>query len=239
MAKGYRRGGPVFSKGVFVEYQYNGSTVTGKIFKKSAKSTDANPIWIITPCDRRRRNEDISELSMGKVITEAEAWANRAPKLKPDGKAKRGTSPINNSDGSLDLPQAPGKRRSGRTTPSENSKTSGSSGGKRNSDDSNGSNKGQKKGVSFSQQDSNTSASNNNKKKTSKTTKKTAVRVGTRSKGGTTEMMLLPDEFPKKKPKPKMKRIKKDENVTIVKMLTGTLYMYRRPKPRAEFIRSK
>ena len=158
---------------------------------------------------------------MGKVITEAEAMANRAPKVKPDGKAKRGTSPTNNSNGSSDLPQAPGKRRSGRTTPSENSKTSGSSGGKRKSDDSNG-----KKGVSF-----------NNEKKTSKSTK--AVRVGTRSKGGTTEMLLLPDEFPKKKAKPKMKRIKKDDNVTIVKMLTGTLYMYRGNKPRAEFIRSK
>jgi len=161
---------------------------------------------------------------MGKVITEAEAMANRAPKVKPDGKAKRGTSPTNNSNGSSDLPQAPGKRRSGRTTPSENSKTSGSSGG-------------QKKGVSFSKQDSTSGASNNNKKKTSKSTK--AVRVGTRSKGGTTEMLLLPDEFPKKKAKPKMKKIKKGDNVTVVKMLTGTLYMYRGNKPRAEFIRSK
>jgi hypothetical protein len=159
---------------------------------------------------------------MGNVITEAEAMVNRAPKVKPDGKVKRGPSPTNNSDGSL--PQAPGKRRSGRTTPSENSKTSGSSGR-------------QKKDVSFSKQDSTSGASNNSKKKTSKT--KTAVRVGTRSKGGTTEMMLLPDEFPKKKAKPKMKRIKKDDNVTIVKMLTGTLYMYRGTKPRAEFIRSK
>ena len=162
---------------------------------------------------------------MGKVITEAEAMANRAPKVKPDGKAKRGISPTNNNSvGSSDLPQAPGKRRSGRTTPSENSKTSGSSGGK--------------KGVSFSKQDSTSGASNNNKKNTSKSTKK-AVRVGTRSKGGTTEMLLLPDEFPKKKAKPKMKRIKKDDHVTVVKMLTGTLYMYRGNKPRAEFIRSK
>jgi hypothetical protein len=44
--------------------------------------------------------------------------------------------------------------------------------------------------------------------------------------------------MPRKKGVPK-KKLKKDENVVVVKMLTGTLYLYRGEKPRAEFVRHK
>ena len=235
------------------QYTYKGSIVTGKLHKKSPESTDANPIWIVTPSDRRRRNEDIPEKMLGKVITAQEAAMNRGPKLKPNGKVRRGTSPTPSNSNSIS-----DGSRSGRGSPSEeNSKTSGSSSnnGKRKSDDSNGggsdSNRANKvqKSVSFSQKSNtsggNNSSSNNNDKKkkisTTNTKKKSkpSARVGTRSTRGSGEMVLLPELPIKKKKQFKVKRIKKDDNVTVVKMLTGCLYLYRGDRPRAEFVRSK
>ena len=224
------------------QYTYKGSIVTGKLHKKSPDSTDANPIWIVTPSDRRRRNEDIPEKMLGKVITAQEAAMNRGPKLKPNGKVRRGTSPTPSNSNSFS-----DGSRSGRGSPSEdNSKTSGSSSnnGKRKSDDSNGgsdSNRANKvqKLVSFSQETTTDTSVDKKKISTNKNKSKPSCRkIGTRSKGGASEMMLLPD-LPKKKAPPKMKKIKKDENVTVVKMLTGCLYLYRGENPRAEFIRSK
>ena len=49
----------------------------------------------------------------------------------------------------------------------------------------------------------------------------------------------MPELPTKKKNVFKTKKVKKDENVTVVKMLTGTLYLYRGDRPRAEFVRSK
>lgn len=182
---------------------------------------------------------------------------NRGPKLKPNKSTSttESSSPTsknsNSEDESVeveDVPQdpAPKRRTSGRGSPSD-SRTSGSnvSNGKRkSSDDSNGgsdsrANKVQKL-VSFSQENITTDTSVDKKKISTKNKSKPSSRrkIGTRSKGGTSEMMLLPD-LPKKKAPPKMKKIKKDENVTVVKMLTGCLYLYRGENPRAEFIRSK
>ena len=179
---------------------------------------------------------------------------NRGPKLKPNGKVRRGTSPTPSNSNSMNSDGS----RSGRGSPSEdNSKTSGSSSnnGKRKSDDSNGggsdSNRANKvqKSVSFSQKSNtsggNNSSSNNNDKKkkvsTTNTKKKSkpSARVGTRSTRGSGEMVLLPELPIKKKKQFKVKRIKKDDNVTVVKMLTGCLYLYRGDRPRAEFVRSK
>ena len=230
-----------------MQYQYNGHTVTGKLFKKSPNSTDANPIWIITPSDKRRRNEDVSEQLLGKVVTEAEAAANRGPKLKPENKVtpESSSSPKSNSEEEEEEieeeePKASPKRRSGRTTPSstssgkrksDESKNSGSGGGKANK---------KQKGVSFTQEsDTSKAKSTKDTKAAGKKKKLSSRKIGTRSKGGTTEMLLLPEIVTKKKAPSKTKRIKKGDNVTIVKMLTGTLYMYRGDHPRAEFIRFK
>ena len=54
------------------QYRYKGNTVTGKIFKKSPNSTRGNALWIVTPSDRRRKNEDIPEKELGKVITKTD-----------------------------------------------------------------------------------------------------------------------------------------------------------------------
>ena len=226
-----------------MQYQYNGHTVTGKLFKKSPNSTDANPIWIVTPSDKRRRNEDVSESLMGKVVTEAEAMANRGPKLKPENKVtpESSSSPKSNSEEEIEEeePKSP-KRRSGRTTPSSTSS------GKRKSDESKNSGSGggkaskKQKGVAFTQEsDTSKAKSTKDTKTVGKKKKLSSRKIGTRSKGGTTEMLLLPEIVTKKKTPSKTKKIKKGDIVTVVKMLTGTLYMYRGDHPRAEFIRSK
>lgn len=172
---------------------------------------------------------------------------NRGPKLKKSNKSSRDSpSPTNsNSDGSLDEPQAP-KRKGGRGSSPSDDNSRASTSKKRKSDDSNinsGSDRANKKSVTFSQE-SNTSATGGSNKKKLKLAKKGAkgmasTRIGTRSSRGSGEMVLLPELPIKRQFKAKQKKLKKDENVTVVKMLTGTLYLYRGERPRAEFVRSK
>ena len=232
------------------QYNYKGSIVTGKLFKKVG--TEAKPVWIVTPTDRRRKNEEISERALGKVINAQEAMSNRGPKLKKSNKVSRELSQTSNSDFSLDeVEQAPPKRNSsdGRTGSSseENSKADGSSTKKRKSDDSNtnsGSDMANKnrKTVTFSRESSATAPSKKKFKKPNnkKANKVASTRIGTRSsRGSGAEMVLLPELPVRKKQLFKTKKVKKDENVTVVKMLTGTLYLYRGDRPRAEFVRSK
>lgn len=82
------------------------------------------------------------------------------------------------------------------------------------------------------------------KKKADK--KKPASRAGnintrsTRASGGE----LMPELPPASKPNKLIKtssvpKVKKNENVKVIKMLTGTLYLYRGETRRAEFVRSK
>jgi len=236
-----RRNVSAYKKGDYIEYQYKGSTVTGKLSKKSNNSTEAKPIWIVTPSDRRRKNEDIPEKALGKIINAQEAMSNRGPKLKKGSRVTRdSSSPTSGnsnskSDESLDEPQDP-------TTPSEdNSKASGFATRKRKGDEmTSGSDRADKhqKIVTFSQ-DSNTTATSKRKIKKTRKAKSASTRIGTRSTRGSGEAILgLLPENPIKR-KMKGKNIKKDENVTVVTMLTGTLYLYRGDRPRAEFVRSR
>ena len=75
------------------------------------------------------------------------------------------------------------------------------------------------------------------------TSKKVAQRtIGTRSKRGSGVVELLPElVLPTKKKVPKVKKVAtvQEDNVTVVKMLTGTLYLHRGDRPRAEFVRFK
>lgn len=198
-----------YKKSDYVEYQYKGSTVTGKLFKKSPNGTEAKPIWVVTPSDRRRKNEDIPEKALGKIINAQEAMSNRGPKLKKTNRVTReSSSPTSgnsnsNSDGSLEEPQAP-QRRSGRGSSSEdNSKADGSTTRKRKSNDSNinsGSEKANKnqKTVTFSQESNTTTSSKMKLTKKAKKAKTASTRIGTRSTRGSGEAVLLP-ELPTKK----------------------------------------
>jgi hypothetical protein len=192
---------------------------------------------------------------------------NRGPKVKTikpttngNNNSSRESSPTslsNTSDGSLDEPQIP-KRRSGRGSPrsddnSENGASDDVNNGKRkiNLDDADGniingskrSNKVQKT-VTFSDATGSGATATATKKKVvskpSVNKKVTSTRtIGTRStRGSGAEVELLP-ELPVKKKVPKGKKVVTDDNVTVVKMLTGTLYLYRGDRPRAEFVRFK
>lgn len=244
------------------KYEYKGSIVTGRLNKKSLNGTGANPIWIVTPTDRRRRDEEIPENQFGKVISAIEAMNNRAPKLgtKDDQKEAgltRNVTPITSSNSSSDgsgneepttSASIKNKRRGGRLTPSndshENSKAASRSSMKRSStsDDSHHEKDMERapkiqKTVKFSQPSKESSSKMPNVAKEQKTA---PARVGTRSTRGSSEMVLLP-ENPRKKGVAKKveKKFKRNQNVVVVKMLTGTLYLHRGDRRRAEFIRFK
>ena len=249
------------------QYDYKGNLVTGKLNKKSLNGTEANPIWIVTPMDRRRRDEEIQEKLLGKVISAIEAMNNRGPKLgtKIDGNEagiSRQVTPVtsscnssNDGSGGDEISASANninKRRNGRLTPDtddskEIPKAASRSTRKRGSrsDDSNdnsGSNGPTKsqKSVKFSQEYNDRST--HKKQNVAKAAKKTVpARVGTRTTRGTSGgdlAGLLPDVMPRKKPAPK-KTVKKNEHVVVVKMLTGTLYLHRGDRRRAEFVRTK
>eukprot|EP00574_Skeletonema_japonicum_P011425 CAMPEP_0201716070 /NCGR_PEP_ID=MMETSP0593-20130828/2116_1 /ASSEMBLY_ACC=CAM_ASM_000672 /TAXON_ID=267983 /ORGANISM="Skeletonema japonicum, Strain CCMP2506" /LENGTH=287 /DNA_ID=CAMNT_0048205751 /DNA_START=69 /DNA_END=932 /DNA_ORIENTATION=+ len=274
------KGGLAYKRGDYIEYEYKGSIVTGKLNKKSLNGTEANPIWVVSPMDRRRKDEEIPEKQLGKVITAAEAMNNRAPKLgTKEEQANRAMSPMpppiaatpstsnsgsSSSDGSKEeeeeeeeeepLTSASSKsmRRSGRLTPSvdsmENSKATPKKRRNRSDDESNnnsgsdGAAKSQKS-VKFSPGFNDSSSSDNIKKKSSdknkdRTTSSSARRT-TRGSSGEALAGLLPDVMPRKKSVPKAKKLKKNEHVVVVKMLTGTLYLHRGDRRRAEFVRTK
>lgn len=249
-----RRNVSAYKKDDYIEYQYKGSTVTGKLLRKSHSGTEAKPIWIVSPSDRRRKQEDIPEKALGKIINAEEAMSNRGPKLK---KAIRSTSSSSsptsaNSNGDSSLEEVQPKAPTGdRDSPVEDhSKASGSATRKRKSNDSNSNSEITKaktnktrKIVTFSQETN--MKANANRKITRKKQKKkkkgnhTSARIGTRSTRSSGETLLMSELPPKKKNLFKTKRVKKDENVKVIKMLTGTLYLYRGDRPRAEFVRSK
>ena len=229
--------------------------------RKSRSGTEAKPIWIVSPSDRRRKQEDIPEKALGKIINAEEAMSNRGPKLK---KAIRSTSSSSsptsaNSNGDSSLEEVQPKAPTGdRDSPVEDhSKASGSATRKRKSNDSNSnsisdsnSNNDSKRAktnktrkvVTFSQETNATTTSNKKitkKPKKKKKAKITPTRIGTRSTRGPCEAVLLPELPTRKKNLFKTKRVKKDENVKVIKMLTGTLYLYRGDRRRAEFVRFK
>ena len=253
------------------QYQYRGSTVTGKLALKIKNGDDTKqPAWIVTPSDRRRKNEEIPESALGKIINAQQAAAAAAAMTTTSSRGKRSnespTSLSNTSDGSSD--EVP-KRRSSDRGPSprsscddnnseEDGGSSSSAAGKRKVDDAhnittsigNERSKKTQKTVTFSQESDVTGTTTaSRKKKTTTTTSKsmnskvtssnTNTRIVTRSTRGSGEAVLLPELPMKKKVSSKGKKVAKDENVTVVKMLTGTLYLYRGDRPRAEFVRYK
>mmetsp|Transcript_39738 Transcript_39738/g.83030 ORF Transcript_39738/g.83030 Transcript_39738/m.83030 type:complete len:250 (-) Transcript_39738:151-900(-) len=242
-----RRNNSAYKRGDYIEYHYKGSTVTGKLHKRSPNGTEAKPVWIVTPSDRRRKNEDIPEKALGKIINAQEAMSNRGPKLKKGSRITRDSSSptldTSNSDGSLEDEHGH-KRGSGNGSPSEEYSRGGGASPtrKRKSDDSNTSGEranASRKTVKFSQESNDSTAALKKKIKKSKRSKNASTRIGTRSTRGSGEAVLLPELPTRKKNLFKAKKIKKDENVKVVKMLTGTLYLYRGDRPRAEFVRFK
>lgn len=218
------------------------------------------PVWLVKPSDKRRKDEDIAEAMLGKIITAEEATFNRAPKLKPpktggsSGTGSGGRGPVSpsssntqTSDGSVD-----GGKKYSPSRGDAGSKPAGVVRGKRKSEESDETSgidrvKKTKRNVTFVSQESNTTTTTNGsrKKPVSKVTPKIAkkvkstTRIGTRSSGEIAIMPELPPPVKRSKIIKKVKSVKKEEAYKVVKMLTGTLYIYRGDRPRAEFIRFK
>lgn len=190
------------------QYDFNGSTVTGRLVKRCPRPTDPKEpqLWLVAPSDRRRKNEKISEMDLRKVDEED---ASSGPKRK--------SSRSGSSQGS-------------KASDDNNAKASSSSTGsasnvskKRKSDDV--SDTGSAKKVTFKEE------------KTKKKKSVGGMRVGTRAtRNSGHELFDGSKELPRKKA---TKKIKKNEHVTVVQMLTGTLYLYKGETRRAEFVRSK
>lgn len=190
------------------QYEFNGSTVTGRLVKRCPRPTDPSEsqLWLVTPSDRRRKNEKISEHDLRKVDEEDAGSGTKRKSSKSDSSQGSKASDDNNA-----------KASSSSTGSASNVSK------KRKSEDI--SDNGSAKKVSFKEE--------KNKKKKSVG----GMRVGTRAtRNSGHELFDGSKELTRKKT---TKKIKKNEHVTVVQMLTGTLYLYKGEIRRAEFVRSK
>lgn len=171
-----------------------------------------------------------------------------APKSKRLARSSTGGTASSYSDESMeDAPQASATRRStrGSGTGTGSSEEQSESSKKRKSDESdNTANNNKSRKVTF--QDGKKDAVAAAKKK--RVVKKKPLSRGsgnintrsTRANGGDLMSELPPATKPSKMNKAAAApKLKKNENVKVIKMLTGTLYLYRGEIRRAEFVRSK
>ncbi|KAL7490057.1 hypothetical protein ACHAW6_015797 [Cyclotella cf. meneghiniana] len=203
-----------YKKGDVVEFQLNGSAVRGRLVKKSPTTASLSEpqLWIVAPSDRRRKNEQISELELRKV----------AAAENPTDKRKNFKS--GSSQGSKGSDENSDEQKVTKSTASSTENSTGSSNKKRKSEE-NSENIGKK--VTFQDQKKFKKSSNPN------------TRVGTRSTRNSSQDFFDDQQQPLHSLKKNIKKVKNDENVTVVQMLTGTLYLYKGETRRAEFVRSK
>jgi len=172
---------------------------------------------------------------LGRIITAKEAMEWTVSMSISDESDDNAASPVETA--------AHGKKG---TSSEENSKASlhkrkpGDGGSNSGSDRAAKAPKVDSKTVTFSQKSEQQSSSGIVINEKSKNKSKVNRKIGTRStRSGEVELV---QELPVKKIKKKHvvgKRIKKSDDVTVVQMLTGTLYLYRGSNPHAEFVRSK
>lgn len=213
----------------------------GKIIRKASTSSPTNPLWIVSLRDGRRRNREVHERSLRKLDLEDsatdETTKTRSPRSKKE--KKRGninTTKQSSSTSSSDLDDKLGSsdfiesHLEGSEKLSLQKKTSGKK--RRSSGVLHGRATAKKqKVVSFQGQSGK---------------RQRSQRVSTRSSSRNdpeTEFAVLPIGFKtarrggSKKGGPRPGAKSKNEEVVKVKMLTGTLYLYRGENRRAEFIR--
>lgn len=141
------------------------------------------------------------------------------------GTAKRKSYKSGSSQGSKGSDENSEKLKSAKSTTSSSEENSNGSGKKRKSDDNADNNK----KVTFQEQRKKKISANNG-----------SIRVGTRStRNSNQELFDVNQQPPQLRKKNALKKIKNNENVTVVQLLTGTLYLYRGETRRAEFVRSK
>ena len=179
---------------------------------------------------RRRRNENVPELALGAVISVREAMEIRGPRT-----GKKGSIDASEDD----RPVTPSPQGDEEVKGAKSS-AAGAAGQKRKKggDVSNRTKLNDSKAVSFTQKSASDAMQQD--RKTNEAEKNAADRkkYGTRSSRG--DGVLLTDvPAVKKKRQHTGRKIKKDDNCQVVKLLTGTLYLYRGDNPRAEFVRHR
>ena len=226
------------------QFKINGSITQGKIVRKSPKGSEASPFWVVVPAGKRK-HEEVPEKSIERLIQN-----ETAPKSKRSlaRLSSSGTASSHSDDSHDDAPASTAKRVTrGSVTGTGSGGSSSESSKKRKSDESNSAtnidnHKSRKVTIQNGKRSASAVAA---KKKVVK--RKAANRAGniintrsTRANGGDT---LLPELPPTTKPSKPIQATtipkEKNENVEVIKMLTGTLYLYRGETRRAEFIRSK
>jgi hypothetical protein len=50
------------------QFNLNGSTVKGKLIRKSPRSSPNSPLWIVAPSDRGRKNKEVPKKALGRLI---------------------------------------------------------------------------------------------------------------------------------------------------------------------------
>ena len=190
----------------------NDNTFTGRLLKRCTRpASPSDPqLWLVTPTDRRKKNQKISELDLRKVedddinsgTTKRKSGSSHGSKGSDDNNAKTSSSSI--GSGSI----TSNKRRKYDDASDNGSGNSG-------------------KKVTFKDE-----------KSKKKKLPANGARVGTRSTRNSGHELFDGSQQPL--PRKKVtKKIKKNEYVTVVQMLTGTLYLYKGETRRAEFVRSK
>ncbi|KAL7490058.1 hypothetical protein ACHAW6_015798 [Cyclotella cf. meneghiniana] len=245
-----------YKKGDTVEFNLNGSNVKGKLVKKSPRGSSASPIWIVAPSDRRRKNEEVPEKALGRLILgEAAPGVIKSKRL---GRSYTRDTASSYSEDSFEedrshtnSPPSTGIRRnstrgSGSGSSEENSELTK----KRKTVESNGTDTNNRKFRKVTFQDnkrtlSGVAAVPKTKEKVPKRQPARVAGVGTIGTRSTRNNGKLLPELPRATKTKKSikitttKKVKKNEDVKVIKMLTGTLYLYRGETRRAEFVRSK
>ncbi|EED87205.1 predicted protein [Thalassiosira pseudonana CCMP1335] len=223
---------PVLIPTSITQFRLNGKTNRGKIVKKSPTTdpTSQQPIWIVAPADRRRKNEEIPQSDLLKVIGmdfHDAAVPSTAAGIERSARRERGGG---RSDSQTTTSTSDSEEKSGGGQSSEeNSKASLNN--KRKGDTDSNTSAGKRK-VTFESKEEGAAdadeedvATNDNdadaddKKKTTKSktsTTKTKARIGTRSTRNSGDAnLVLPSELPPKRALAKkypLKKIKKNEN---------------------------
>jgi hypothetical protein len=226
------------------QFNLNGSTVKGKLIKKSPRGPHNSPLWIVAPSDRRRKNEEVPEKALGRLILE-----ETSNNVKPNrlGRTSTRDNSSTYSDESVEdvVPQANSPRPTANTrrnsirgtgsgSSEENSK-------KRKSDESKSSTANNRKPRKVTFKDK-AAALAAKKKRVVKKAVRGAGTIGTRSTRANGVLLSeLPTTAKGKKitKNAAVPKIKQNEDVKVIKMLTGTLYLYRGETRRAEFVRTK
>lgn len=243
-----------FKVGDVVEITKSGVIVRGRLTSQVDSTQSNQPRWRITYDDDVFGDEELSESSLGHILTGSSD--TESPTQAPNPAPPQVQSPASAAAATAARKK---NRKNGRfvkssTTPSDPKApepTAVGSGGTSAAVD--------KKSVSFSTQetsDSSVVSSNNNTKKTSAREQRTARRnrgqpeIATSSEKDVVkaEKPPAPAPAPKKRPPPhtggsgggkssKKAKANPDEEVVKVPMLTGTLYLYKGLRRRAEFVR--